>query len=232
MTGVSLLAEHVTLHELVDMVITTLDARDPYTCAHSFRVAKYAEVIANHMKLDGIHRENVHIAAHLHDIGKIGVSDRILNKPGRLSAEEIKEMQWHPTIGFTILKRLPLFENIARIVLHHHERFDGCGYPQGLKGKEIPLESRIISVADAFDAMTSFRPYRNGIPADAAIREINSHSGDQFDPVVVGHFNAVSDHIVDRTRMHPPTTGDLSNPEHEYLMHSRAWVNTDGYSNG
>ncbi|QTA86983.1 HDIG domain-containing protein [Desulfonema magnum] len=182
----------VSLHELIDVVITTLDARDPYTLEHSFRVAEYSERISEDMGLDADMHQRVHIAAHLHDIGKIGVSDAVLNKPGKLTNAEMKEIQSHSRIGYNILSRIPMLREISEIVLHHHERFDGKGYPRGLMGDKIPLESRIIAVADAFDAMTSDRPYRKGMPSDDAVREINRHKETQFCPLIVNSFNRVA----------------------------------------
>jgi len=186
-----LLPETVSLHELIDVVITTLDARDPYTLEHSFRVAEYAERISRDMGIDADMHQRIHIAAHFHDIGKIGVSDAVLNKPGKLTKAEMKEMQSHSGIGYNILSRIPMLREISEIVLYHHERFDGLGYPEGLIREKIPLESRIIAVADAFDAMTSDRPYRKGISFADAAREINHHKGEQFCPLVVYHFNRV-----------------------------------------
>lgn len=143
------------------------------------------------MQLTQAMSQRVHIAAHLHDIGKIGVCDNSLNKAGKLTTAEMADMQMHPRIGFNILQRLPSFREIARIVLHHHERWDGRGYPDGLRGEAIPPESRIIAVADAFDAMTSDRPYRTGISVDDAAAEIYRHAGEQFDDRVVAPFNQV-----------------------------------------
>jgi putative nucleotidyltransferase with HDIG domain len=198
-----LLPETVSLHELIDVVITTLDARDPYTLEHSFRVAEYAERISEDMGLDEDTRQRIHIAAHLHDIGKIGVSDAVLKKTGNLTKTEMKEMQSHSRIGYNILSRIPMFQEISRIVLYHHERFDGHGYPEGLKGEAIPLESRIIAVADAYDAMTSDRPYRKGMPPGDAVREISRHKGKQHCPLAVRHFNRIicPYHLNDTFRM-------------------------------
>ena len=176
------------------------------------------------MGLDETARENVHIAAHLHDIGKIGVSDRILKKPGKLKPDEMEEMQTHPIIGFTILEKLSVFGRISGIVLHHHERFDGLGYPNGLKGNEIPLESRVIAVADAFDAMTSDRPYRNGMPVEKAFREIRSHAGDQFDPMVVKYFKTAAKPIMDGIKKSSCIFRRHERVEHKDLMHSRAAI--------
>lgn len=214
--------ETVAFHELIDFVITTLDARDPYTYEHSFRVAHYSECLAKKMGLEAPRYQMIHMAAHLHDIGKIGVSDRILRKPGRLEPSEIEEMQSHARIGYNILNRLSLFQQVSTIVLHHHERFDGLGYPHGLKGDGIPLESRIIGIADAFDTITSDRPYRKGMPVAVAVKEINAHSGTQFDPAIVSHFNAIVDQMTGDHHFNFVQTGRFAFAGHEDLMHSRA----------
>ncbi|HHC25423.1 MAG TPA: HD-GYP domain-containing protein [Desulfobacterales bacterium] len=215
-----MLPEIVKLHELIDIVITILDARDPYTQEHSFRVAEYSELISENMGSDTDTHQRVHIAAHLHDIGKVGVSDYILNKPGKLAKEEMKEMQSHSRIGYNILKRIPMFQEISRIVLHHHERFDGGGYPKGLSGEAIPFESRIIAVADAFDAMTSDRPYRKGMPAEDAADEISRHSGAQFCPSVVSHFSNMPQFSHSNALRTFHENALFSSVGHEYLMHS------------
>lgn len=216
-----MLPEQIKIHDLVDVVITTLDARDPYTYEHSFRVAHFSEVISRKMGLSESAHQKLHIAAHLHDIGKIGVPDNVLNKPGRLSKDEMLAIQTHPRIGCNILGRLPDFRDIAGIVLCHHERYDGKGYPGGLKGELIPIESRIICLSDALDAMTSDRPYRKGMPFEKAVNEINHHRGDQFDPNVVDSFNMILDELYSFI-----SSGDLSDQHHAYsghedLMHSR-----------
>lgn len=216
-----MIPESVSIHELVDVVITTLDARDPYTYEHSFRVAYFSELVSRNMNLPLEKHQKLHIAAHLHDIGKIGVPDRVLNKPGRLTMDEMLDIQTHPRIGFNILSRLPNFREVAGIVLYHHERYDGKRYPDGLSGDEIPVESRIISVADAFDAMTSDRPYRKGMAFEQAVKEINHHKEEQFDPFVVECFNKVLDELYVSG-----STGLLCEIHHAYagheeLMHSR-----------
>jgi HD-GYP domain-containing protein (c-di-GMP phosphodiesterase class II) len=152
-------------------------------------------LIANGMNLPGKQVELIHYAAHMHDIGKIGIPDFILNKPGKLDKSEIFIIQKHSAIGYTVLKRLPVFNEIAEIVLHHHERYDGLGYPSNLSGADIPFESCIIAIADSFDAITTNRSYRNKLPYDYAYREINSHSGDQFNPAIVKTFNGIFEKI-------------------------------------
>jgi HD-GYP domain-containing protein (c-di-GMP phosphodiesterase class II) len=124
----------------------------------------------------------------LHDIGKVGVPDVILNKPGRLTTEEYEVVKRHPEFGWTVIRNLPGFEQTSLYVLHHHENFDGTGYPSRLKGWETPIGARILSVIDAFDAMVSSRPYRAGMPLDEAIRRLHQASGTQFDPDVVQSF--------------------------------------------
>jgi putative nucleotidyltransferase with HDIG domain len=219
------LPEKIHIHDVIDTIITVLDARDPYTYSHSIRVAEISEIIARRMGFpDGI-VERAHHAAHLHDIGKIGVSDGVLNKPGKLLHSEMLEIQAHSRIGYNILVRSKLFSDIAAIVLHHHERYDGLGYPDGLSGEDIPVESRIIAVADAFDALTSDRPYRKGIPFDIAGGEIQTHSGDHFCPEVVKAFIAGFQDICSSIpRIEHRTTAHFAFVGHEDLMHSRRQI--------
>ncbi len=181
----------VDLHDVIEILITTLDARDPYTYGHSWRVAEISVLIAKNMNISSHEIETIHLAAHLHDIGKIGVSDVILHKSGDLTREEFLLMQRHPVIGYNIVKRIRMFEHISEVILHHHERFDGLGYPEGLKGEDIPLGSRIIAVADGFDAITSDRPYRRKLSMKKAFSEINRHPGEQYDPLIVKRFNEI-----------------------------------------
>lgn len=217
--------EKVQIHELIDVIVTILDARDPYTFIHSWRVAELSVLISECMGLSKADIDKIHVAAHLHDIGKIGIPDRVLNKLGVLSNEERLQIQAHSRIGYNIFKRLPMFEEIALIVLHHHERFDGLGYPLGLKGEGVPLESRIISVVDAFDAITSDRPFRKAKSYDECLDEINLHSGSQFCPEVVKYFSDASylipgalDKFVKKEINHFAFVG------HEELMHSRRLI--------
>lgn len=209
------------MDELIEVILTVLDARDPYTFSHSLRVTEIAMLIAADMKLPAEKIRIVHEAAYLHDIGKVGIPDRVLNKMGRLTREEMRYMQAHPRIGYNVLARLPLFRDIAEIVLCHHERWDGLGYPAGLKAKQIPVESRIIAVADAFDAITSDRPYRKGQSMEFGLEEILRHREDQFGPLVVDHFVNIYPQI-------PRAIGTLADSGclgafdgHDDLMHSR-----------
>ncbi len=172
-------------HEIIESLMAALDAKDWYTAGHSDRVAELSSDLAKSMGLHGRRHHLVHMAAHLHDIGKIGVPENVLNKRGKLLPHEWAQMRRHPEIGAGILSRSKRLHELSEIVLHHHERWDGDGYPSGLKLDRIPLGARIIAVADAIDAMTSARPYRNPMDWEACRLEIIACKGTQFDPVVV-----------------------------------------------
>lgn len=165
-----------------------LDLKDLNTGVHSTRLAEWALHVARELGLEGEQLGDVEIAALLHDIGKVGIPDAILHKPARLTAEEYELMKKHPEYGWAVLREVPGMRSASLIILHHHESFDGTGYPGGLKRDEIPTGSRIVSVIDAFDAMISCRPYRKGMPFEEAARRITEASGTQFDPNVVRHF--------------------------------------------
>ena len=168
-----------------------LDLRDTETQGHSRRVALYARRLAEEIGVSKIEAIDIQRGALLHDIGKIGVSDTILLKPGKLTEEEWVEMRKHAEFGFRILENIPFLGNARHVVRQHHERFDGNGYPQQLKGKDIILGARIFAIIDTYDAMTSDRPYRKGLPHEVAIEEINKCSGAQFDPDVVEAWNRI-----------------------------------------
>jgi putative two-component system response regulator len=171
----------------IQSLAEALEVKDPYTRGHSVRVSEYAVVIARELGLDGEMLRQVGLGGHVHDIGKIGVREEILNKPGKLTDAEYEHIMTHPVVGWRILAPL-LGETPAalNIVRSHHERFDGRGVPDRLMGEAIPLEARIVAAADAFDAMTSDRPYRpDGLAVEDAVREIVRCSGSQFDPVIV-----------------------------------------------
>ncbi len=175
-----------------------VDARDRYTSGHSERVTSYALQIAEEIGLNHEQLDAMKIAGLLHDLGKIGVPDAILNKPGSLTQEEREVINRHPSVGGNILRRTPQLELILPAVLFHHERWDGAGYPDGLCGDSIPLMARIMAVADSFDAMTTDRPYRKAMSVEAALFELRANAGKQFDPVVVDAFiAAVSRHVQD-----------------------------------
>lgn len=171
-------------HEFVECISSALDARDPYTRDHSRRVSDTATLLAKMLGLSDDEIQEIHIAAHLHDIGKIGIPDSVLLKPGRLDDEEWKMMKRHPQIGADILAKSPRFSRISAIILHHHERYDGKGYPFGAKEQEIPLGSRIIAVCDSIDAMASARAYRKALPLDTVYEEIEKNIGLMYDPDV------------------------------------------------
>jgi putative nucleotidyltransferase with HDIG domain len=171
-------------------LVTTLDARDRYTAGHSALVAKYARGIAERLGLSEEEQRLAHLCGLVHDIGKIGLPPGLLEKPGPLSLEERRQMEQHPVIGERILAKVDDYTEIARVVRHHHERVDGEGYPDGLAGEEIPLLSRIISVADAYDAMTSDRPYRGPMPSRLARQRLAQAVGTQFDAQVILAFEA------------------------------------------
>ncbi len=179
-----------TYDATLEALAAALDARDSETGGHSGRVTVYTMEMAKEMGV--IEGSNdwldIERASLLHDVGKIGVSDAILNKPGPLTAEEWQQMRRHPAIGYEMLKDVKFLSEAAEIVYAHHERYDGRGYPTGLCGEDIPLGARVFAVADAFDAMTSNRPYRRALSTDSACEEITSNSGSQFDPAVVEAF--------------------------------------------
>jgi putative nucleotidyltransferase with HDIG domain len=174
----------------MEALARAIDARDPSTFGHSARVAAVSIEIADQMQLPVKEREALRRAALLHDIGKIGVEDRVLRKPGPLSDAEMGEMREHSRIGHDMLEGLRFLRPSLPGVLHHHERWDGAGYPAGLAGTGIPLLVRIITVADVFDALTSDRPYRRGLSFDAAAAAVRHDAGTKFDPEVVAAFQA------------------------------------------
>ena len=174
----------------IKALLNTLKCKDDYTYGHSLRVAFLCVSAGKQLGLNEDELYELEISALFHDLGKIGVPDAILKKPSRLTDEEFLEMKLHPTKSAEILEEFPIFEKMAISVRHHHERFDGRGYPAGLKAEEIPLFSRIILIADTFDAMTSTRPYRKGLPFDVAFSELREFSGSQFDPFLVEQFIA------------------------------------------
>jgi putative nucleotidyltransferase with HDIG domain len=172
-------------------LVATLDARDRYTAGHSAAVAIYSRDIAARMGMSEQDQNLVHLCGLVHDIGKVGLAAGLLEKPGALTLEERRLMEEHPAIGERILSKVENYAEIARVVRHHHERVDGLGYPDGLNDDEIPLLSRIISVADAYDAMTSDRPYRDAMPSRVARLRLAQAVESQFDTAVVAAFEAI-----------------------------------------
>ena len=174
--------------ESIETLRYTVEAKDNYTRGHSDRVSQYSVLIGLNLGLSPFDLKTLRIGGLFHDIGKIGISDSILLKNGKLTEEEYNEIKKHPIIGKNILSNAEIFKDIIPIVLYHHERYDGKGYPYGLADKDIPLIARIVSVADAFDAMTSKRSYRNELSLDFVKEEIKSKIGTQFDPIVATTF--------------------------------------------
>ncbi|MEA5000674.1 MAG: GAF domain-containing protein [Endomicrobiaceae bacterium] len=174
--------------EMVQTLARAIDAKDSYTYDHADRAGKYAKAIAKKMNLPYTIVRHVEYAALMHDIGKIGIADNILSKPGKLSDEEQEVIRKHPSIGHRIIAPVQFLMPVAPMVLYHQEWFDGSGYPEGLSGEEIPLGARIVAVIDAYDAITSNRPYRKALTQEAAINELKKGSGKQFDPKIVDIF--------------------------------------------
>ncbi|MEW6721462.1 MAG: HD domain-containing phosphohydrolase [Thermodesulfobacteriota bacterium] len=179
----------------IDAMANALEAKDCYTRGHSHRVTIYSVATAKEMGVSAPEVEDLRRAAELHDLGKIGVRESVLNKPSKLTPEEFEEVVRHPRISKSILEPIPFFRPLLPAILHHHERYDGRGYPAGLAGDEIPLASRIMAVADTFDAMTSTRAYRKALPVEAAAAELRRCAGTQFDPDIVPYFLTCQDRI-------------------------------------
>ncbi|GAF81745.1 unnamed protein product [marine sediment metagenome] len=178
-----------TYMRTIKALAQAIDARDHYTHSHSKNVTRYAQMIAQEFKMDTQKIEEILDACQLHDLGKIGVHDYILVKPGKLTPDEFEEVKLHALKGAQILEPLTFLEGVIKIVKQHHERYDGNGYPFGLKGEQIDIGARIMSIADTYDAMTSARPYRiQPLSKEEAIKEIKKESGRQFDPKVVDVF--------------------------------------------
>ncbi len=173
--------ERLFMH-VVSSLADAIDAKDTYTNGHSGRVAEYSKEIARRFGYDASRQEEIYMMGLLHDVGKIGVPDAVINKPGRLTEEEFEKIKTHPVMGARILKNIVEMPKLVTGARWHHERYDGRGYPDGLAGDGIPEEARIIAVADAYDAMTSNRSYRNIIPQEHVREEIVKGSGTQFDP--------------------------------------------------
>ena len=174
-----------TNKDLCASLVNAIEAKDKYTLGHSERVADYSVQIAKKLNLSAEDIEDIRVAGMLHDVGKIGISDDILNKTSRLTNSEFEEVKKHPAIGSWILNTLDLSESTMNAINYHHERFDGKGYPLGLKGKELSLSTQIVSLSDAYDAMTSDRPYRKAMTHEEAISELKKCSNTQFNPDLV-----------------------------------------------
>lgn len=188
----------LTLHQLAESLGRAVDAKDAWTCAHSEEVAVVAQILALNMGFTPAQAEIVHLAGHLHDIGKIGIPDAILQKPGALTREEFEVIKRHPLIGEAIVQPVKVLNGqsgVASMIRHHHERFDGRGYPDALSGCSIPVGARILAVADSLSAMMQERPYKSAMSFEHAEAEILAQSGRMYDPRVVRAFARGREHI-------------------------------------
>lgn len=176
-------------------IIRAVDARDKYTAGHSKRVVEISLMIGKTLNMDDKSLEKLELAALFHDIGKLGIPESILNKPDSLTQLEYEKIKEHPSIGESIINQIEALEDILPIIRHHHEKFSGDGYPDGLSGENIPLESRIIALADAFDAMTTDRPYRKALSFEEALEEIKNNSSTQFDTSIVNSFFSIEEEL-------------------------------------
>jgi HD-GYP domain-containing protein (c-di-GMP phosphodiesterase class II) len=173
---------------MLSVLSRAIEARDEYTRGHSARVTAIADAIARRLGWDEDRLDLLQLGGPLHDVGKLAISDDVLRKPGRLDDDELAQIREHPRLGARILLRLAAFRGALPYVLYHHERWDGTGYPTGRAGEQIPVEARVLAVADAYDAMTSDRPYRRALSRDRALAEVERCSGSQFDPEIVRIF--------------------------------------------
>jgi putative nucleotidyltransferase with HDIG domain len=175
-------------YNTVETLVRTIQAKDQYTSGHSTRVSRYALLIADKLEMSTKEKHQIYLASMLHDIGKIGVPDELLHRPGKLSDEEMDRVRHHVQLGASMIEMLGEMHPIVPLIRHHHESWDGSGYPDGMKGEEIPMISRVISVADMYDAMTSDRPYRKRRSHEEAVNEIKATSGTKLDPRVAEAF--------------------------------------------
>lgn len=183
------------LTSVIRAMVSAIEAKDQYTRGHSDRVALYGRALAEQLGLSDNYQEKIYLSGLLHDVGKIGVSDATLRKPGKLTDEEFEEIKKHPDEGWAILNDIEQLRDILPGVLYHHERIDGRGYPDGLRGLDIPLDGRILAVADAYDAMTSDRPYRQGMPVEKADSILREGAGTQWDAAIIDAFFEAKDEI-------------------------------------
>jgi putative nucleotidyltransferase with HDIG domain len=188
---------------VVRALTSAIDAKDPYTCGHSDRVARIAVRLADQLGCNSKELETLYLSGLLHDIGKIGIDDQVLRKPGKLTVAEYEHIKVHAEIGYRILKDLKQLDQVLPAVRHHHEAWNGTGYPRGLAGEDIPLYARIVAVADACDAMSSDRPYRKGIPEDKLDTILQAGAGCQWDPRVIDAYFTIRDEIRQIERLEP-----------------------------
>ncbi len=187
--------QHEFLASVVRALSSAIEAKDPYTCGHSDRVARVSVRLAKELGCDPSTLHTLYMAGLLHDIGKIGIDDAVLRKPGKLTDDEYDQVKQHPELGYRILADIRQFAGVLPAVLHHHEQWDGCGYPFQLSGDQTPKLARIVAVADAYDAMSSDRPYRKGMDPAKVDQVLRKGAGQQWDPEVVAAFFAVRDDI-------------------------------------
>jgi len=197
---------------LMHSLTSAVDAKDAYTCGHSERVAMVSKMLAQEVGLTEQEVDRIYMAGLLHDVGKIGVPESVLQKPGRLTVEEFEQMKRHPVIGAHILQDVKQIKDIIPGVLHHHERFDGKGYPGGLAGRDIPLMGRLICLADCFDAMTTTRTYRQAMPLEAALADIRRCAGTQFDPGLTESFLNIGTDRLREVLRHQKSSKQLDGP--------------------
>lgn len=174
--------------ECIHALVNLAEAKDPYTKKHSLKVSKYAVLLAKQLKLGKEDIETIKLAGLLHDVGKLGVKQKVLLKNGSLSGEEYEEVKKHSEIGMEIVKPFRFFNEVVRVIKHHHERYNGGGYPDGLKGQDIPLGSRILAIADCYDALTSERAYRKAYPPWEAAKIMKKEDGNKFDGQLLDIF--------------------------------------------
>jgi putative nucleotidyltransferase with HDIG domain len=186
----------------ITVMAQAVEMRDPYTGGHTMRVTHYSQLLAEHMKVSTEEMRLIQIGTPLHDIGKIGIDDSILRKTGKLTEDEFSIMKTHTVKGAAILATVPDLGPVIPIARSHHEKWNGQGYPDGLAGENIPKLARIVAVADAFDAMTSDRPYRKGMPSQVAFDEVRNMSGKQFDPECATGFLAIQERVAEEMRTH------------------------------
>ena len=179
--------------EMVNALSVALDLKSEYTCNHSARVAELSVLLAKALHLPLEEQIRINLGAHLHDIGKVGIPDAILNKVGPLDDKEFALIKQHTLTGYKIIKKVRSFSEISDIILYHHERVDGLGYPEGLSGQEISLATKIVSIADSFDAMTSKRPYRQSLTTTEALKDLKRCAGKQFEEGLVDVFIKLAD---------------------------------------
>ena len=212
--------EHLTT-ELVRSLVSVLDARDEYTFGHSDRVAAMSRQLAAAVGLPPDECETVYLSGLLHDLGKVGVADDVLLKPGQLTDDEMAQVKEHPQRGYDLLKRLEPLKDMLPGVLHHHEAWDGSGYPHGLAGEEIPLIARLLAVADSFDAMTSSRPYRNGMPLEKAQKILTDGAGRQWDADLVEKFIEQLPQMIEICRTSRERTNRMLHREEQFARDHR-----------